>query len=73
MWLLSAGILFWQLLINHNMDVQYQVVGSHTTTFSVARKCEILHWLPCGQDKRVDGWAAGWMYGHLTTKNFSDG
>ena len=33
MWLLSAGILFWQLLINHNMDLQYQVVGSHTTTF----------------------------------------
>ena len=23
--------LFWQLSIDHNMDVQYQVAGSHTS------------------------------------------
>ena len=27
----SADTLFWELSIDHNMNVQYQVVGSHIT------------------------------------------
>ena len=30
MWYWSADTLFLQLSIDHNMDVQYQVAGSHT-------------------------------------------
>ena len=29
MWYWSADTLFWQLSIDHNIDVQYQVAGSH--------------------------------------------
>ena len=41
----STDILFWQLSIDHNMDVQYQVAGSHTSwkvrDFTlVARSCD---------------------------------
>ena len=41
----STDILFWQLSIDHNMDVQYQVTGSHTSwkvrDFTlVARSCD---------------------------------
>ena len=31
MWYRSADTLFWQLTIDHNIYVQYQVAGSHTT------------------------------------------
>ena len=54
----SAETLFWQLSINQNMDVQYQVAGSQT----VARKCEIKHWYACGAEGRKVGWSA---YGHV--------
>ena len=41
----SADILFWQLSIDHNMDVQYQVAGPHSSwkvrDFTlVARSCD---------------------------------
>ena len=31
MWYRSADTLFWQLTIDHNIYVQYQVAGSHTS------------------------------------------
>ena len=31
MWYWSADNLFWQLLIDHNLNVQYQVAGKHTS------------------------------------------
>ena len=31
MWYWSADTLFWQLSIDHNMDVQYQVSGSDSS------------------------------------------
>ena len=31
MWFRSADTIFWQLSVDHNMDVQDQVVGSHTS------------------------------------------
>ena len=36
----SADTLFWQLSIDHNIDVQ------------VARNCESKHWFACGADGR---------------------
>ena len=56
-WYWSADALFWQLSIDHNIDVQYE--------FSYApkrkEKCEIEHWFPCGADGQV-------VYGHVITK-----
>ena len=49
----SADTLFWELSIDHNMDVQYQVVGSHIS--KLARMCEISHWLPCSAGGRSHG------------------
>ena len=50
-WYWSADTLFWQLSIDHNIDVQYQF----SCAPKLARKCEIEHWLPCGADGRVGG------------------
>ena len=50
-WYWSANTLFWQLSIDHNIDVQ--------SVFSWARKqaikCETKHWLPCGADRQSLG------------------
>ena len=54
----SADTLFWELSIDHNMDVQYQVVGPHIS--KLARMCEISHWFPCGADGRSDGRTVTW-------------
>ena len=39
-WFWSVDTLFWQLSINHNIDVQYQF----TCAPKLARKCEIERW-----------------------------
>ena len=59
MWYWSADTPFWQSSIDHNMDVENQVEGSH-----ISRKCDISLWLPCSSDGRVDGQT----YGHVTIK-----
>ena len=56
-WYWSTDTVVWPLSIDHNMDVQYQAVGSDPI---LARKCEILYWLACGAD--------GWVDDHMTTK-----
>ena len=55
-WYWSAGALFWQLSIDHNIDVQLVFPWAP----KLARKCESRHWFPCGAD--------GWSYGHVITK-----
>ena len=45
-WYWSADSLIWQLSIDHNMAVQYQVAAP-----ALARKCDISHWLPCGANE----------------------
>ena len=62
-WYWSADTQFWQLSIDHNMDVQYQVVGRLQGP-KIARKCDILHWLACG----ADGRPVRRTCGHVTTK-----
>ena len=52
MWFWSADTLFWQLSINHNMDVYHQV-KHRLRAPTLAWKFDISHWLPCG----ADGWA----------------
>ena len=47
-WYWSADTLFWQLSIDHNIDVQ--LVFSWAP--KLARKCESKHWFPCGADGR---------------------
>ena len=50
---------FWQLSIDHHMDVHYQVVSSHTS-----QMCEISHWLPSFTDGRTVTWLPkffGWI------------
>ena len=56
-WYWSADALFWQLSIDHNIDVQYEFSYAPKR----ARKCEIEHWFPCGADGQV-------VYGHVITK-----
>ena len=56
-WYWSADILFWQLSIDHNIDVQ--LVFSWAP--KLARKCESKHWFPCCADGRS-------AYGHVITK-----
>ena len=55
-WYWTADTLFWQLSIDHNIDVQYECNIS-----LLARKCEIQHWLPCGAQGRA-------VYSHVITK-----
>ena len=47
-WYRSADTLFWQLSIDHNIDLQ--LVFSWAP--KLARKCESKHWFPCGADGR---------------------
>ena len=75
-WYWSADTLFWQLSIDHNIDVQNQFSCAR----KLARKCEIEHWLPCGADGQAGGrctvtWIPnflGWVdllsYGAPTTR-----
>ena len=49
MWYWSADTLFWQLSIDHNIDVQ---LGFSWAPKLQARKCENKHWFPCGADGR---------------------
>ena len=55
-WYWSAGAVFWQLSIDHNIDVQLVFPWAP----KLARKCESRHWFPCGEDGR--------SYGHVITK-----
>ena len=60
-WYWSADTLFWQLLIDHNIDVQ--LVFSWAP--KLARKFESKHWFPCG----ADGCSfARSVYGQVITK-----
>ena len=43
-WYWSADTLFWQLSIDHNIDVQ----SVFSWAPKLARKCESKHWFPCG-------------------------
>ena len=58
MWYWSADTLFWQLSIDHNMDVQYQVSGSDSGEKVWAFTLVAL-W--CGRKGES-------TYGHVTTK-----
>ena len=53
-------ILVWQLSTEHNIDLQYKDTGSH-----IARKYNILHWLPCGMEgiagKQASGRTVIWL------------
>ena len=44
MWYWSANTLFWWRLIKHNMDAS-----------TLAKKCDISHWLSYGADGRMQG------------------
>ena len=44
----SGDILFWQLSIDHNIDMQLVFYWAP----KLARKCESKHWFPCGADER---------------------
>ena len=55
-WYWSAGTLFWQLSVDHNIDVQLVFPWAP----KLARKCESRHWFSCGADGR--------SYGHVITK-----
>ena len=49
MWRWSAATLFWQLSIDHSMNVYYQV-KHRLQAPTPARKIDISHWFPCGAD-----------------------
>ena len=51
----SADTLFWQLSIDHNVDVQ--AVSSWAP--KVVKKCESKHWFSCGEDGRTVGRSVG--------------
>jgi len=61
-WYCSVDILFWQLPIDDNIDVQ----SAFSWAPKVARKCESKHWYACGADGRAAGGRV--MYGHVITK-----
>ena len=61
MWYCSADTLFWQLSIDHNMYVQYQV-ASHTSQIDSVPFHHIV-WPLVWTDRQ--------MYGHITTKKIS--
>ena len=59
-WYWSADTLFWQLSIDHNIDVQ----SAFSWAPKVARKCESKHWYACGADGRSVTWLPnflGWV------------
>ena len=68
MWLWSADTLFWQLSIEHDIDVYYQ--AKHWLQSStLARKFDISHWFLCG-----GGGGGGGPDGRARDyQNFSDG
>ena len=51
----SADTLFWQLSIDHNVDVQ----SVSSWALKVVRKCESKHWFSCGEDGRTVGRSVG--------------
>ena len=64
-WYWSADTLFWQLSIDHNIDVQ--LVFSWAA--KLARKCETRHWFPCGAVGRTVTWLPnflGWVDYHIS-------
>ena len=50
--ILVSEYLFWQLSIDHNIDVEY-VQYQFSCAPKLARKCEIEHCFPCGADGRA--------------------
>ena len=63
-WYWSAGTLFWQLSIDHDIDGQ-SVFSWAPWAPKVARKCENKHWDACGADRRSVGRS---VYGQVITK-----
>ena len=65
-WYWSADILFWQLSIDHKIDVQLVFYWAP----KLARKCESKHWFPCGADgRRTVTWLPnflGWVDYHIS-------
>ena len=69
-WYWSGDTLFWQLSIDHNIDVQLVF----TCAPKLAKKCKSRHWLPCGADGRslarcTVAWLRnflGWVDYHLS-------
>ena len=59
--ILVSDALFWQLSVDHNIDVQ--LVFSWAA--KLARKCESKHWFPCVCGRTVGGRS---VYGHVITK-----
>ena len=59
MWYWSADNLFWQLLIDHNMNVQYQVAGTHTSYKVWDFTLVSLWWGRTGG--RMDGHTVTWL------------
>ena len=60
----SADTLFWQLPIDHNIQLNINVQSVFSWAPKLARRCGIKHWFPCGADGRSGGRAA---YGHVIT------
>ena len=54
-WYWSADTLFWQLSIDHNIDVQYVCNISLPVLPNWLESVRIKHWFPCGADGRVGG------------------
>ena len=59
--ILVSGYLFWQLSIDHNIDVQ----SVFSWAPKQARKCESKHWFPCGANGQSFVQS---VYGHVITK-----
>ena len=53
MWQWSVDTLFWQLLIDHNVDVYYQV-KHRLQAPTLAWTFGISHRFPCGTDRQTD-------------------
>ena len=59
-WYWPSKTLFWQLSIDHNIDVQ----SVFSWAPKLGRKCKSKHWFPCGADGRSVGWS---VYGQCST------
>ena len=55
MWYWTADALLWQLSIDHNLDVQYQVAPGYQEGPTLARKCDSSHWYSSGGNGRGTG------------------